>query len=100
MPLFRLSLAPSFNELSILHNTPCFSHVSLYEDTDAGTVHLKNLSIHAATSVDEALNLLFMGDTNRVIAEVSCVSEFGEFDELSLNANFYEYTLRLLWKVL
>ncbi|THD26610.1 kinesin protein KIF6 [Fasciola hepatica] len=43
--------------------------VSLYEDTEAGTVHLKNLSIHPATSVDEALNLLFMGDTNRIIAE-------------------------------
>ncbi|TPP55710.1 Kinesin protein [Fasciola gigantica] len=43
--------------------------VTLYEDTEAGTVHLKNLSIHPATSVDEALNLLFMGDTNRIIAE-------------------------------
>ncbi|VDP77408.1 unnamed protein product [Echinostoma caproni] len=43
--------------------------VSLFEDTEAGTVHLKNLSIHPAISVDEALNLLFMGDTNRMIAE-------------------------------
>ncbi|CAH8430024.1 unnamed protein product [Schistosoma turkestanicum] len=43
--------------------------VTLFEHTEAGTVHLKNLSIHSASTVDEALNLLFMGDTNRIIAE-------------------------------
>ncbi|CAH8823544.1 unnamed protein product [Trichobilharzia szidati] len=43
--------------------------VTLFEHTDAGTVHLKNLSIHSASNTDEALNLLFMGDTNRIIAE-------------------------------
>ncbi|VDP73272.1 unnamed protein product [Schistosoma mattheei] len=45
--------------------------VTLFEHTEAGTVHLKNLSIHSASTTDEALNLLFMGDTNRIIAEVS-----------------------------
>ncbi|XP_018647714.1 LOW QUALITY PROTEIN: putative krp3 [Schistosoma mansoni] len=43
--------------------------VTLFEHTEAGTVHLKNLSIHSASTTDEALNLLFMGDTNRIIAE-------------------------------
>ncbi|KAF7261631.1 hypothetical protein EG68_01181 [Paragonimus skrjabini miyazakii] len=43
--------------------------VTLFEDTEAGTVFLKNLSMHTAVNVDEALNLLFMGDTNRMIAE-------------------------------
>ncbi|OON16925.1 hypothetical protein X801_07245, partial [Opisthorchis viverrini] len=42
--------------------------VTLFEDTEAGTVHLRNLSIHPAVGVDEALNLLFTGDTNRIIA--------------------------------
>ncbi|VDP16496.1 unnamed protein product [Schistosoma margrebowiei] len=43
--------------------------VTLFEHTEAGTIHLKNLSIHSASTTDEALNLLFMGDTNRIIAE-------------------------------
>ena len=32
-------------------------------------VHLKNLSVHQANTEEEALNLLFLGDTNRMIAE-------------------------------
>ncbi|CAH8664373.1 unnamed protein product [Dicrocoelium dendriticum] len=43
--------------------------ISVFEDTEAGTIHLKNLSLHLAANIDEALNLLFLGDTNRVIAE-------------------------------
>jgi kinesin family member 6/9 len=39
------------------------------EDEDQN-MHLKNLSIHAAPNEEEALNLLFLGDTNRMIAEV------------------------------
>ncbi|XP_071801723.1 kinesin-like protein KIF6 [Asterias amurensis] len=42
--------------------------VSLMEDSD-GNIHLKNLSIHQANNEEEALNLLFLGDTNRMIAE-------------------------------
>ena len=38
------------------------------EDED-GNVHLRNLSMHVAASEEEALNLLFLGDTNRAIAE-------------------------------
>lgn len=42
--------------------------VTLMEDEE-GNVHLKNLSMHPATNEEEALNLLFLGDTNRAIAE-------------------------------
>jgi len=39
------------------------------EDSDQN-IHLKNLSTHQAGSEEDALNLLFLGDTNRMIAEV------------------------------
>lgn len=39
------------------------------EDPDQN-IHLKNLSLQQATNEEEALNLLFLGDTNRMIAEV------------------------------
>ncbi|KFO78667.1 Kinesin-like KIF6 [Cuculus canorus] len=42
--------------------------VTIIEDSDQN-IHLKNLSLHQATSEEEALNLLFLGDTNRMIAE-------------------------------
>ncbi len=44
------------------------------EDSD-GNIHLKNLSIHQANNEEEALNLLFLGDTNRMIAEVRRLSD-------------------------
>lgn len=40
------------------------------EDED-NNIHLKNLSVHPANNEEEALNLLFLGDTNRMIAEAS-----------------------------
>ncbi|XP_031565280.1 kinesin-like protein KIF6 isoform X2 [Actinia tenebrosa] len=42
--------------------------VSLLEDSE-GSFHLKNLSMHHASNEEEALNFLFLGDTNRMIAE-------------------------------
>ncbi|KAJ3149071.1 Kinesin- protein 6 [Geranomyces variabilis] len=42
--------------------------VSLQED-DGGNIHLRNLSCITAKDEEEALNLLFIGDTNRMIAE-------------------------------
>jgi len=42
--------------------------VSLLEDSD-GKMHLKNLSAQLARNEEEALNLLFVGDTNRMISE-------------------------------
>lgn len=43
--------------------------VTIMEDPDQN-IHLKNLSLQQATNEEEALNLLFLGDTNRMIAEV------------------------------
>ncbi|XP_071495636.1 kinesin-like protein KIF6 [Diadema antillarum] len=42
--------------------------VSLMEDSD-GNIHMKNIMTHQASSEEEALNWLFLGDTNRMIAE-------------------------------
>lgn len=42
--------------------------VHMLED-EHGNFHLKNLSMHSADNEEDALNLLFMGDTNRAIAE-------------------------------
>ncbi|XP_031958633.1 kinesin-like protein KIF6 isoform X3 [Corvus moneduloides] len=42
--------------------------VAIMEDSDQN-IHLKNLSLQQATNEEEALNLLFLGDTNRMIAE-------------------------------
>lgn len=42
--------------------------VQLREDED-GNMHLRNLSVNLAASEEDALNLLFLGDTNRVVAE-------------------------------
>lgn len=39
------------------------------EDPDQN-IHLRNLSLQLSANEEEALNLLFLGDTNRMIAEV------------------------------
>lgn len=46
-----------------------FRKVSLMED-EGQNIHLRNLSTHTAANEEDALNLLFLGDTNRMIAEV------------------------------
>lgn len=53
------------HEASSLEDLP---KVTILEDPDQN-IHLKNLSLHQATMEEEALNLLFLGDTNRMIAE-------------------------------
>ncbi|XP_050021030.1 kinesin-like protein KIF6 isoform X2 [Alexandromys fortis] len=53
------------HEASTLEDLP---KVTILEDPDQH-IHLKNLSLHQATTEEEALNLLFLGDTNRMIAE-------------------------------
>ncbi|XP_055672347.1 kinesin-like protein KIF6 [Falco peregrinus] len=53
------------HEASRLEDLP---KVVIMEDPDQN-IHLKNLSLQEATSEEEALNLLFLGDTNRMIAE-------------------------------
>lgn len=57
-------LDPS-HETKALEDLP---KVSMLED-EHGNFHLKNLSMHVANTEEEALELLFMGDTNRAIAE-------------------------------
>ncbi|KAF4690946.1 hypothetical protein FOZ60_016549 [Perkinsus olseni] len=52
-------------DVSELHNLPS---VSLREDED-GQLHLRGLSVNTVPNEEEALNLLFLGDTNRVVAE-------------------------------
>jgi len=42
--------------------------VAMMEDED-GNFHFKNLSVHQVSTEEEALNLLFLGDTNRAIGE-------------------------------
>lgn len=42
--------------------------VQLREDEE-GNIHLRNLSVNMAQKEEDALNLLFLGDTNRVVAE-------------------------------
>ncbi|XP_035252159.1 kinesin-like protein KIF6 isoform X2 [Anguilla anguilla] len=53
------------HEASRLEDLP---KVSIMEDEDQN-IHLKNLSIQQSANEEEALNLLFLGDTNRMIAE-------------------------------
>lgn len=43
--------------------------VLIMEDPDQN-IHLRNLSLQQSANEEEALNLLFLGDTNRMIAEV------------------------------
>uniref|UniRef100_A0A3B5LVH7 Kinesin family member 6 n=1 Tax=Xiphophorus couchianus TaxID=32473 RepID=A0A3B5LVH7_9TELE len=52
-------------EASRLEDLP---KVMIMEDTEQN-IHLKNLSMQQSGNVEEALNLLFLGDTNRMIAE-------------------------------
>ncbi|XP_056419633.1 kinesin-like protein KIF6 [Hyla sarda] len=53
------------HEASKLEDLP---KVTIMEDPDQN-IHLKNLSLQQATTEEDALNLLFLGDTNRMIAE-------------------------------
>ncbi|XP_072546377.1 kinesin-like protein KIF6 isoform X2 [Salminus brasiliensis] len=53
------------HEASNLEDLP---KVTIMEDPDQN-IHLKNLSMQASANEEEALNLLFLGDTNRMIAE-------------------------------
>ncbi|XP_062863067.1 kinesin-like protein KIF6 isoform X2 [Trichomycterus rosablanca] len=53
------------HEASNLEDLP---KVTIMEDPEQN-IHLKNLSLQPSTNEEEALNLLFLGDTNRMIAE-------------------------------
>ncbi|KAM7403981.1 hypothetical protein PAMA_004411 [Pampus argenteus] len=58
-------LLDSRNEASRLEDLP---KVMIMEDPDQN-IHLRNLSLQQSANEEEALNLLFLGDTNRMIAE-------------------------------
>ncbi|XP_060788816.1 kinesin-like protein KIF6 [Neoarius graeffei] len=58
-------LLDSRHEASNLEDLP---KVTIMEDTEQN-IHLKNLSLQPSASEEQALNLLFLGDTNRMIAE-------------------------------
>ncbi|XP_048048317.1 kinesin-like protein KIF6 [Megalobrama amblycephala] len=53
------------HEASRLEDLP---RVTIMEDSDQN-IHLKNLSLQQSANEEEALDLLFLGDTNRMIAE-------------------------------
>ncbi|XP_071327412.1 kinesin-like protein KIF6 isoform X2 [Trachinotus anak] len=58
-------LLDSRHEASRLEDLP---RVVIMEDPEQN-IHLKNLSLQQSANEEEALNLLFLGDTNRMIAE-------------------------------
>ncbi|KAM3594603.1 uncharacterized protein V6R79_010711 [Siganus canaliculatus] len=58
-------LLDSRHEASRMEDLP---KVAIMEDADQN-IHLRNLSLQQAANEEEALNLLFLGDTNRMIAE-------------------------------
>ncbi|XP_049453113.1 kinesin-like protein KIF6 isoform X2 [Epinephelus fuscoguttatus] len=58
-------LLDSRHEASRLEDLP---RVMIMEDPDQN-IHLRNLSMQQSANEEEALNLLFLGDTNRMIAE-------------------------------
>ncbi|XP_028251452.1 kinesin-like protein KIF6 [Parambassis ranga] len=58
-------LLDSQHEASRLEDLP---KVMIMEDPDQN-IHLRNLSLQQSANEEEALNLLFLGDTNRMIAE-------------------------------
>ncbi|XP_061156903.1 kinesin-like protein KIF6 isoform X1 [Syngnathus typhle] len=58
-------LLDSRHEASRLEDLP---KVMIMEDTEQN-IHLRNLSLQQSANEEEALNLLFLGDTNRMIAE-------------------------------
>ena len=41
----------------------------MMQENQSGHFYLKNLSVHRAENEEDALNLLFIGDTNRVVSE-------------------------------
>lgn len=44
-----------------------FPRVTLQDD-ESGTLHMRNLSLHAVSSVDEAVDLFMFGNVNRVVS--------------------------------
>ncbi|OWZ21997.1 Kinesin [Phytophthora megakarya] len=60
-------LDPNHEATKSLDDLP---RVAMLEDED-GNCHLRNLSMHPVTTEEDALNLLFLGDTNRAVSETA-----------------------------
>ncbi|DAZ95027.1 TPA: hypothetical protein N0F65_003744 [Lagenidium giganteum] len=60
-------LDPNHESTKSLEDLP---RVSMLEDED-GNCHLRNLSMHLVHTEEDALNLLFLGDTNRAVSETA-----------------------------
>uniref|UniRef100_K3WW28 Kinesin-like protein n=1 Tax=Globisporangium ultimum (strain ATCC 200006 / CBS 805.95 / DAOM BR144) TaxID=431595 RepID=K3WW28_GLOUD len=60
-------LDPNHESTKTLEDLP---RVTMLEDED-GNCHLRNLSMHLVHSEEDALNLLFLGDTNRAVSETA-----------------------------
>ncbi|KAF4316189.1 hypothetical protein BBO99_00007404 [Phytophthora kernoviae] len=60
-------LDPNHETTKSLDDLP---RVAMLEDED-GNCHLRNLSMHPVTTEEDALNLLFLGDTNRAVSETA-----------------------------
>ncbi|KAI9991322.1 hypothetical protein PInf_019003 [Phytophthora infestans] len=60
-------LDPNHESTKSLDDLP---RVAMLEDED-GNCHLRNLSMHPVTTEEDALNLLFLGDTNRAVSETA-----------------------------
>ncbi|VDN40836.1 unnamed protein product [Dibothriocephalus latus] len=59
--------------VSVIDDLP---RILVYEDGATRMVHLKNLNLHCASTAEDAMALLFLGDTNRVIAEVGSLHPY------------------------
>ncbi|RLN31631.1 hypothetical protein BBJ28_00015685, partial [Nothophytophthora sp. Chile5] len=60
-------LDPNHESTKSLEDLP---RVAMLEDED-GNCHLRNLSMHPVVAEEDALNLLFLGDTNRAVSETA-----------------------------
>lgn len=68
------------------------------EDTDQN-IHLRNLSLQQAANEEEALNLLFLGDTNRMISEVRRMNSRTVLHSSGLLEFWRSIRLQNSWKV-
>ncbi|MEQ2261774.1 Kinesin- protein 6, partial [Xenotaenia resolanae] len=87
-------LLDSRHEASRLEDLP---KVVIMEDPEQN-IHLKNLSLQQSTNEEEALNLLFLGDTNRMIAEIPPRNLFSPKSFSKANSNaFFLFMIPSVW---
>ena len=75
-----------FSEPCNLGEICSFRKVMVMEDPEQN-IHLKNLSLLQSNNEKDALDLLFLGEINRMIAEVSSFIDY--FDIFFHNYTFY-----------